>query len=305
MYADTSLSWRVTMKYALLVALLAACAQTSSLGDGGRDSAIDMATAHANYKVAYAVPGGSLSIYHSRDGSVERWSSWDGFSIDAPNFGYRGDLMLVVRDMTTLNVLDSTGTLVRSQPRPGNVAPILQAVPRPDFSRFVAQSYDDAGTYVGTIDPDGGYNLLSKGGTFATYAPDGRTLFVAQYLGGNSTCMLMRDDGSSQTPMACTGGQFSFDGKQMVYVRTASPHAFISILDLTTLTSRDVGAPVESILNSPSFTPDGDAIVFVQQGQTTSTLQHLDIATGTVITLVPVMYSGYLFIQHISVAAEP
>jgi hypothetical protein len=297
------------VKHALLVgALTLACTPIPTSSDSGNnDSGADASILHANYKVAYATAAGYLSIYHSRDGSVEWWASWQsGVSIDPPNFGYRGDYLLVVRDQSTLNVLDSNGTVAGVQSRPANVAPIVEAVPRPDFSRVAIESTDDAGTYVGTLDADGGYKLLLDGGNNPIYAPDGRTLFVAQYTNGVSGCMLMRDDGSSTVPLPCYGvGGFSFDGKRMAYVRIVSPRAFLSVVDLTTMTSTDVGAPIEAIIGSPVFTPDGDAIVFVQHGQMTSTLQHMDIATGTVTTLIPVMLSGYLSIGHISIAAEP
>ncbi len=290
----------------LLAILLSACTQTAPPAvDGGLESGSD-AGSHSAYKVAYATPTGYLSVFHSRDNSVERWPSWQGVPIDEPNFSYRGDYLLVVRDQSTLNVLDSSGNTARNQPRPNNIGPIIEAVARPDFSRFAVESTDDAGTYVGTIDPDGGYKLLVAGGNGPIYAPDGRTLFVAKYVNGASSCMLMRDDGSSSEPLPCYGvGGFSFDGKRLAYVRTVSPHAFISIVDLATMTSTDVGAPIDALIGSPVFTPDGDAIIFVQNGQMTSTLQHMDIATGTVATLIPVMLSGYLSIGHISIAADP
>jgi hypothetical protein len=288
------------------VSSLAICVAVACGGRSDLDTPIDSGVAGAdantptNYKVAYVAD--VINIWHSKDGSVESWTNYP-VSTWFATFAYDGALLVSEHTEGAFDVLDRTGTVVRAQPTP--TPAFTWIAPRPDFARVVAGAGDDAGPFAATIDVDGGYNEIFRGSWYARYSPDGHTL-----VGSDTSAFTIQDDAGGRVDVLtnCSVPSFSFDGKRLTCVRWSSGGALLAIVDLASNTTSVVGNPFEKAAVSwPSFTPDGNSIIYAETdfASSTTSLARIDIATGETTTLVPrINSSPYLPGTFISVAID-
>lgn len=124
------------------------------------------------------------------------------------------------------------------------------------------------------------YNLASKDlqqlttsgaiDTEATWSPDGNYIAFTSDRGGKPQVYRMRSDGSQTERLTFSGdsnqrASYSPDGKQMTMVQSSGNGFRIAVLELGSNNTRIVSpGPLDE---SPSFAPNGQAIIYARQGR--------------------------------------
>jgi hypothetical protein len=304
----------MSLRGTALLSLVVACGGRSMLDDGASsadDAGAKPDAASSAYRVAYTDQKELVDVWRSATGATSSIPA-SGWARE-PTCTYDGRYIAIgVSKTGTFRVLDANGALVRSQVGvPGAF--------RPDGARlFVARPDPDLSGHfcVGTLDADETFTNVRcsdpMGETYgpAEYAPDGKTVLwwhnrydpsTTATLSSLETALEDYSNPREIVPIPTDGklltsAGFSFDGSRVEYVACKVIYGDAScdlrIVRLDTLeTTTVVSGPY---IAAAAFTPDGSGLVYFQPSNQNPnpnvglgpwSLMHLEVATGTVSTL--------------------
>lgn len=307
--------------------LCAACGARSEL-DAARpapkDAGLEAVTAPDPdaYEVALVrtrvTRSATILLWHSATQQVSQLATLPPLGYDGvPALTFDGRFIAVelfVNDALELRILNADGTVARSQSFASPVS-WLQPSLRPDGQRVLLE---DGTSDIETLDADGTRTpiLSTSAQNFlrnASYAPDGKTIVGTRVVGLREEIDLLHDDGTPPTVLVPLAGDevelhdpaFGFDGRTLVYSRTAPHSVAIELLDLTTHETKTFPLGLSAPDPWPHVTPDGAGIVFVTWSDSTLELRRIEIATGAVSTLWSEPVAGEIVFDGISIAREP
>jgi Tol biopolymer transport system component len=209
----------------------------------------------------------------SPDGRYLAYSSW------------AEDGNLMVKDLATGSVQQITrDAAVRTHGSPQPWSPIFS----PDGSRIAYVWYERTGSSLRIVNRDGSNRrIVTRAGNVDlvyAWSPDGRSLAINQYDAGQSRLSLASIDDGTVVPISATGWRkagacrFSPDGKFLVYALPAADESpdrgvFVLAVDGSSRVKLADGS-------SPTWTPDGSAVVFFSDRGGTTDLWMVPVADG-------------------------
>jgi len=276
-------------RLAVVACAALACARTDLGATQQRiDAGIDARLPSTDFKVWYpdAHVAFTTHVWHSRDASI------DDFPFDRVGaFTHDGYYMGVTRGAKAF-MLDSSGDVAWSQSVQG--LDVYDAQPRSDGKRLLvtSEAYGAPPTpSIGTLDSDGTYHPLATNIVDRpAYGSDGTTIVFVELLhDGTYELETMHDDGSQRTVWMTTATpvqlpSFSWDQQRIVFATPAS----IVVLDCaSSATTTLIESDAATMYGFPSFTPDGSAIIYVEEAYegAEDSIVRLDIATRARTTL--------------------
>jgi hypothetical protein len=263
---------------------LGATTKSSSTTDAGID---DDVVISSDFKMWYpdATTPFTTHVWHSRDASIDDVPSErvGGFTRDGHHMG--------VTHQAQAAMLDESGAVLWSQGVQG--LDIYDAQPRSDGQRLLvtAEPYaTPTNSELGTLDSAGTYHrLLTYAASFTdrpTYGTDGATfVLVEQLQDGSFELETMHDDGTQRAVWMTTATRvhkpsLSWDQKRIVYTTLVGSTASITIFDCASSSATAVLESNGETFDWASFTPDGTAIVFVDEtNDANDDIVRVDIAT--------------------------
>jgi len=156
--------------------------------------------------------------------------------------------------------------------------------------------YGDYDAELALLGPVTTPERLSVGARWAYYpsvSPDGRTLVHAQADGRSDSRLMKRSPaGGPAEAVGRTNGIATFDwmpdGRLLIsQLEQAGPYRTFADLWVMDLDGSSTRVTHKARLEQPSVAPDGTWALAVQQGGGSSSIARVDLATGTVTTLVP------------------